>query len=113
MQDRIESEAGSHSHPAESHGPDKSLTSRKNPLYKRDCVKCGCPLSFGRTHEGKLVPLDLRSHVYAVVYDRGDPGDIAVVRTELCYVSHYATCKFADEFSKKNKKDTMEVSRKL
>lgn len=66
-------------------------------LYQRDCMKCGCPLGFGKTVEGKVIPLDLRAPVYSWVANRYNAEE--VVRTHLAYVSHFATCKFADEFS--------------
>ena len=74
--------------------------SKKNPLYVRDCQLCGCPLGFGKTHEGKTVPLDLRSPVYSVITDE---GLVRVVRTELAYVTHFSTCTNPEAFSKTKK----------
>lgn len=72
---------------------------KKYPLYQRDCTLCGAPLAFGKTHEGKMVPLDLRSPVFAVVYERSSAhSEIQIVRTDLAFVSHYKTCPYADEF---------------
>ena len=65
----------------------------KYPLYRRDCIKCGCPLGFGRTHEGVIVPLDLRSPVYCVTGEKNPREDNGVVRTQLAFVTHFATCK--------------------
>lgn len=84
---------------------DKKLK-RWGAVYVRDCYKCGCPLGFGRTVEGKLIPLDLRSPIYAVtggVYQVA--GERGVIRTELSYVSHFATCPHANDFSGARKKD--------
>lgn len=68
-------------------------------LYKRDCVKCGCPLGFGRTGDGKTIPLDLRAPVYCVTGEKNPQEDNGVVRTHLAFVSHFSTCPAANEFS--------------
>jgi hypothetical protein len=74
------------------------------PLLDRPCRKCGAPLHFARTHKGDTIPLDLRAHVWVIVYDRTEPRrPSTVVRTELAYVSHFFTCPYASEFSRKNK----------
>lgn len=74
-------------------------------LYKRDCTKCGAPLGFGKTIEGKSIPLDLRAPVYCVTGEK-NPGEAdGVVRTHLAYVSHFATCTHPDYFSARNKGD--------
>lgn len=90
--------------------PVKSAEYKKRQLkwgasYKRDCKKCGCPLGFGLTHDGKVIPLDLRAPVYCVtgeVYRLGEEGT-GVVRTHLAYPSHFSTCPHASEFSGSNK----------
>lgn len=71
------------------------------PLFDRVCKLCGCPLHFAKNSgSGARLPLDLRAHIYCIVYDRTAPGqETTVVRTELCYVSHFFTCPFADQFS--------------
>ena len=82
----------------------KRLSEPARPLFDRVCVKCGAPLHFAKTHEGKTIPLDLRPHIYCIVYDRTAPGTPStVVRTDLCYVSHFFTCPFASDFSGKNR----------
>lgn len=69
-------------------------------LYRRDCFKCGAPLGFGVTGEGRIIPLDLQAPVYCVTGEK-DPGEHSgVVRTHLAFVTHFATCPHANEFSK-------------
>jgi len=72
----------------------KSLIKKWPELYKRDCQLCGCPLGFGNTAEGKVIALDLRAPVYCPVWEKSDShAGYRVVRTELSFVDHYATCK--------------------
>lgn len=73
-------------------------------IYKRDCEKCGCPLGFGETFDHKIIPLDLRAPVYCVTGEKGPGYCDGVVRTHMAFVSHFATCPHANEFSNKNKK---------
>lgn len=75
-------------------------TTRQSPFYVRDCEKCGCPLGFGRTHDNKTIPLDLRAPIYCITGEAAPHQAFGVVRTELCYVSHFSTCPAADAFSK-------------
>ena len=72
------------------------------PLVDRECKKCGAPLHFvTNAAGGKIIPLDLRAPVYCIVYEKCDSRNMNVgVRTQLCFVSHFATCPYADEFSK-------------
>lgn len=71
---------------------------RKSPYYVKDC-KCGCPIGFMKNTENKLIPVDLRAHVYAVTGEK-NPGEAGqVVRTEICFVSHFFTCPLANNFS--------------
>jgi hypothetical protein len=74
------------------------MTARDNSLYVRDCRLCGCPLGFGETADGKWIPLDLRSPVYVVIESGAKSR---AVRNMNTYVTHYATCPQASEFSKK------------
>jgi hypothetical protein len=72
---------------------------KQYPLFQRECHLCGCPLAIGTTVDGKTVPLDLRSPVYAIVYEKSDAhSSLQVVRTELAAVNHYATCPHANAF---------------
>lgn len=78
----------------------KKMPKKAWPLYDWDCLKCGAPLHLAKTHEGKTIPLDLRAHIYCIVYDRSRAQEPSqVVRTELCYVSHFFTCPYSNEFS--------------
>lgn len=85
---------------------DKQIEKGMPPLFVRNCIKCGCPLGFGQTHTGKLIPLDLRAPVYTVVFEKTDSHGVQVTRTQLAFVSHFATCKFADEFSGSKKDES-------
>ena len=78
------------------------MSEKKHHLFQRECIKCGCPLAFVRSVTGAIIPLDLRAPVYGVVDVKLPSGDIRreAVRTELAFPSHFATCKFADEFKK-------------
>lgn len=71
-------------------------------MNSRPCKACGRKLAFGRTPEGKLIPLDLVSPVYQVLHDFGSDG-IEVERLPAAYVSHFATCPEAGRFSKRNR----------
>lgn len=75
----------------------------RHELFQRDCQKCGCPLAFIESAEGKLIPLDLRAPVYQVIDIKKQDGSLRrqAVRTHMAFVSHFSTCRFADEFSKK------------
>lgn len=76
------------------------MTAKQNPLYARDCHLCGCPLGFGLTNDGKRIPLDLRSPVYAITGDRSPGKPMIVVQTGLAFVTHFRTCPQADQFGK-------------
>ena len=71
---------------------------KKYPLFQRFCQLCGCPLAFGLTSEGKKIPMDLHAPVYCVTGEQNPGQPPQVVRTELCFVSHFATCPEADKF---------------
>lgn len=58
-------------------------------------------MKFGRTIEGELIPLDLRSPVFHV--DKDMFGTTIATRSEFHYVSHFSTCPKASEFSKGRK----------
>lgn len=68
---------------------------------RRPCTKCGCPLIIVTGPNGKPIPLDARSPVYALTAD--------LLGNEVCqsvegYVSHFCTCPKADAFSKGRKR---------
>lgn len=70
------------------------------------CRRCGKPVVFGAlTISGSCVPLDPIPPVYRVVSDTDD-GIITVTwveRVKDSYVSHFAICSKASEFSKGRK----------
>lgn len=68
----------------------------------RPCKACGRRLSFVKTAEGKIVPLDTVAPVFEV-RPGPDGGAIAVRSDQSFGVSHFATCPSANQFSKKGK----------
>ena len=56
------------------------------------CSKCGATIAWVKTKLGKNMPIDYHS------YSVGDQ-----IYNKDKHVSHYATCKFANEFRKKGK----------
>ena len=54
----------------------------------------------------KKIPLDTRAPVYKVVESNPASGEVLVERAEDCYVSHFATCVDAPQFSAGRKKDS-------
>lgn len=64
------------------------------------CKGCGAKIVWGRTEDGKNIPLDAKAPVY----------ELLVEGTTLCrraprvfLVSHFATCPDANKFSASNK----------
>lgn len=70
-------------------------------IARRPCRGCGVPIFFAWTPEGKKIPLDPRSPTYALVRDL--TGELKATRTEA-WVSHYATCPKANDFSASNRR---------
>jgi len=68
------------------------------------CQGCGKPIVFAKNSEtGKLIPLDPKALVYH--YNGGDlDGEFEVHRLTSAWVSHFATCPNASQFSGKNRK---------
>lgn len=72
-----------------------------------DIAKCrgeGCtvPVLFAISNEtGARIPLDTRAPVYRV--ERGEDGVVRAIRERDCYVTHYASCRAAGQFSRKGK----------
>lgn len=67
------------------------------------CKGCGKSIMFGKTVDGKIVPLDPVPPVYVW----SDP-DRAWVREKNAFVSHFATCSKANDFSaSKKQKDLL------
>lgn len=64
------------------------------------CRQCGKPLVFGKTADGKLIPMDPRPPCY-----RAGGGDffgkgVTAERVLDVHVTHFATCPKAAHFSK-------------
>lgn len=57
--------------------------------------KCGRKIVWATTTDGKKIPLDPVAPVYEI--DPVNPDTCE--RTKTAYVSHFATCKFASDFS--------------
>jgi hypothetical protein len=64
---------------------------------KRKCKGCGAALWFVLTNEGKIIPLDIKSPVYEVEEDM--TGEKRATRRGTAYVTHFATCSKANDFS--------------
>lgn len=78
------------------------------------CRGCGKPILWGVTSDGKKIPLDPRAPVYVVRVLECPGTDHQVIRLErsslidgmevdgepqVAYVSHFATCPKANDFS--------------
>lgn len=61
-------------------------------LRSGECRACGARISWGVTVDGKRIPLDTRPPVYSV-------KDGVLIRVDHTFVSHFATCPNANEFS--------------
>lgn len=69
------------------------------------CRGCGKPVIFVRTAEGKTVPLDPVAPIFVRERD-GDGGALwAQDRGDSVFVSHFATCSRANDFSGRGRKD--------
>lgn len=64
----------------------------------RGCKGCGKPLIFVKNEAGKTVPLDVRAPVYEIKRDF-EGEEFATLISENVYVSHFATCAKANDFS--------------
>ena len=74
----------------------------ESELEARPCKGCGKKLYFVRDVDGKLHPLDASAPVYSVRRDlSGAP--IAVRVGRIAFVTHFATCAKADDFSASKK----------
>ena len=63
------------------------------------CKGCGKEITWGTTVDGKIIPLDVSAPVYAA-----SPDGPTVVRSYIAWVSHFATCSRANDFSGSRKK---------
>ena len=68
-----------------------------------NCRGCGKKIIWGETEDGKKIPLDPRPPVYEVLRTASGEKTPIIRRTD-CYVSHFATCPKASEFSGSKKK---------
>lgn len=67
---------------------------------KKTKCKCGRWIIWGyRMYDGRRIPLD----PVAPVYELDERGNVYRAPKERFYVSHFATCRFASEFSGKAK----------
>jgi len=63
------------------------------------CKSCGAPIVWKMTDKGKPMPLDPKPKT---VCFQNDDGTITV---KLAYISHFATCIWADQHRKQKQKD--------
>jgi hypothetical protein len=69
-------------------------------LTTRPCRACGKKLAFVRDAEGRLHPLDVVAPTFRVQADGA--GLPIAVRASSTFVSHFATCPRASEFSRRS-----------
>lgn len=85
----------------------------RHHLYSRDCSKCGAPLAFIQNPEGRLIALDLKAPVFAVVEFKTQQGTIKreAIVTYMNFVSHYETCTHPDQFARRKERDEKEAGK--
>lgn len=66
--------------------------------------KCGKTIIWGTDENGTKHPLDPVAPVYQGL--PSEANNIKVIRLKQAWVSHFATCRFANDFSKKKEKNT-------
>lgn len=64
------------------------------------CKGCGKPIIWGVTDDGKRIPLDPKPPVYQLL---GGDGGRTFRATGGFFVSHFATCPKANDFSSNRK----------
>lgn len=64
------------------------------------CRGCGKPILWGVDLTGRPIPLDNTVPIYRLERHFGKQQ---AVRDEHCYVSHFVTCRSANDFSNKGK----------
>ena len=80
---------------------------KKYPYWERDCLKCGAPLCFAvNSATSKIIPIDLRAEVYAIVYEKTFTRGVTVTRTTLAFVSHFRTCTDPDNVKKRTEESS-------
>ena len=67
----------------------------------RPCKACKRKLYFVRNEEGKMVPLDAVAPTFRIGLDTA--GDLIAIRATTTFVSHFATCPSANDFSSSRK----------
>lgn len=70
-------------------------------MTRRPCKSCGRELTFARSTDGKVIPLDMVAPVYELELDR-DTGQMLAIRTTSAHVSHFATCPDATQHSRRS-----------
>lgn len=70
------------------------------------CRGCKAPIYWAISPKGKKIPLDVRAPVYRE--DPGRPGHL--IEGEDHYVSHFATCPKASQFSGRSRKELYDDS---
>lgn len=68
-------------------------------LPTAECRQCGNPIVFGKTAEGKTIPLDAKAPCYRA-HQRFMGTDVDAVRDKDVFVTHFATCPRASHFTK-------------
>jgi len=68
------------------------------------CKGCGKTIIWGQTPDGKKIPLDPVAPTYTIM-GPGPDGNPVAIRASSTYVSHFATCPKANEFSRKKAPD--------
>ena len=69
-----------------------------------NCRGCNKKIVWGKTLEGKIIPLDPTPPVYRLT--EGTDG-IFIERASDSMVSHFATCTHANDFSGSKRKETV------
>jgi hypothetical protein len=80
-----------------------SETLQPTELKTSPCRGCGKPMVWGETPDGKKIPLDPKPPVYHRDGQKPD-GTLIVLRLPDAYVSHFATCAKANDFSASKKR---------
>lgn len=67
------------------------------------CKKCDAEILFLRTSKGNLIPVDVESVSRDEQHDLKQGKDVLFVRGQ--HITHFSSCKFADDFRKKKKSE--------
>ena len=71
-------------------------------FHTSTCKGCQKPIIWGKTAEGKMIPLDAVAPVYEASFNGPDEPYFAK-RMPESFVTHFATCRQANLFSGKTK----------